>query len=150
MHWLGDLDLPLTPTFIGDFGRALAAIGSQDTSYAAVWHVPHPPPTTGRELAAEACRQAETRLRLFRHSAPTLRTVGHVWPLARDGAELVYQFEQPFVVDGRRAAAAFDLDATPIRLGIQATLNSLNAPSSRANPTAMHPSKPSERSSPSA
>ena len=101
VHWLGDPDLPLTPTFISESPAARwRRLGSQDTSGAAVWHVPHPPPTTGRHLAAEACRQTGTRLRLLRHGARPLRAVGRVWPLAPQGAELVYQFQQPFVVDG--------------------------------------------------
>ncbi len=125
VHWLGDPDLPLTPTYIDDFARTLVAVGAGDQSTGAIWHVPHPEPTTGRELAAEACRQSGTRLRLFRHGSIRLRALGRVVPLAGEAAELVYQFEQPFVVDGRRAAAAFDLTPTPYPTGVAATLASL-------------------------
>jgi nucleoside-diphosphate-sugar epimerase len=75
VHWVGNPDLPLTPTFIGDFGRALATVGVSDSSAGVVWHVPHPGVTTGRELAAEACRQAGARLRLFRHGSIAPRQV---------------------------------------------------------------------------
>jgi nucleoside-diphosphate-sugar epimerase len=122
VHWVGNPDLPLTPTFIGDFGRTLATVGVSDSSAAGVWHVPHPGVTTGRELAAEACRQAGARLRLFRHGSGHIRVLGRVWPLAGEAAELVYQFEQPFVVDGSRCAAAFDITPTPYEEGVRATL----------------------------
>jgi hypothetical protein len=51
--------------------------------------------------------------------------VGHVLPLAREGAEMVYQFEQPFVVDGSRAAGAFGITATPYDEGVRRTLAGL-------------------------
>ncbi len=127
VQWLGDPDLPLTPTFIDDFAATLAAVGTGDTSAAAVWHVPHPGVTTGRALAAEACRQAGTRLRLVRHGSRRVRALGHVVPLAREGAEMVYQFEQPFVVDGSRAARAFGLAATPYEEGVRRTLAASSA-----------------------
>jgi Nucleoside-diphosphate-sugar epimerases len=122
VQYLGDPDLPLTPTFIDDFAATLAAAGTADTSDAGVWHVPHPGATTGRALASEACRQAGTRLRLVRHGSARVRLLGHVLPPAREGAEMVYQFEQPFVVDGGRAARAFGTTPTPYEEGVRRTL----------------------------
>jgi nucleoside-diphosphate-sugar epimerase len=134
VHWFGDPDLPITPTFIDDFGRTLAVVGTQDEAQAAVWHVPHPGVTTGRRLAAEACRQSGTRLRLLRHGSGQLRAVGHLWPLARAGAALVYQFEQPFVVDGSRAAERFRLAGTPYQEGVAVTLEDADGGRSWARP----------------
>jgi hypothetical protein len=42
--------------------------------------------------------------------------LGVVWPLARHGGEMLYQFEQPFVVDGSKHTRAFGGEATPIPL----------------------------------
>jgi len=120
VHWFGDPDLPLTPTFIDDFGHTVAAVGAHDASVASVWHVPHPAPTTGCELAAKACRQSTTALRLLSHGPGQIRLVGWVWPVAPEGAELVYQFELP-LVDGSRAAATFGITPTSYRDGIAAT-----------------------------
>ena len=127
VHWPGDPDLPLTPTFVDDFARALAVVGREDPTDAGVWHVPHPGGTTGRALAAEACRQAGTRLRLWPHGTAQVRAAGLLVPLAREGAEMVYQFEQPFEVDGSRAARAFGLAATPYEDGVRRTLDALRA-----------------------
>ena len=134
VHWIGDPDLPLTPTFVDDFARTVAVLGMQDTSDAAVWHVPHPGRTTGRELAAEACRQAGTRLRLLRYGHRQVRAVGWFVPLVREGAELVYQFEQPFEVDGSRAERTFGLTATPYEDGVRRTLSALRAGGRRRRP----------------
>ena len=127
VQWIGDPDLPLTPTSIDDFAATLAAAGTTDTSDSGVWHVPHPAPTTGRALAAEACRQAGTRLRLMAHGSARVRALGLVLPVAREGAEMVYQFEQPFVVDGSRAERVLGLTPTPYPEGVRRTLASLRA-----------------------
>jgi nucleoside-diphosphate-sugar epimerase len=126
--WYGDADQPITPTFIDDFARTIAAVGTGDESAAAVWLVPHPEPTTGRRLVAEAARQAGTRPRLREVRSGLLRALGTLVPLAREATELVYQFEQPFVLDGRRTAAAFDLTPTPYADGIAACLAAIGTP----------------------
>ena len=51
-----------------------------------------------------------------------LRALGAVVPLARDGAALIYQFEQPFVVDGAATADAFGITPTPYADGVRAVL----------------------------
>jgi nucleoside-diphosphate-sugar epimerase len=122
VHWVGNPDLPLTPTFVGDFAATLAAAGRWDDADAAVWHVPHPPATTGRELAAEACAQAGTRLRLVAHGAGRLRALGRVSRVAAVAAGMAYQFEQPFVVHGCRAARLLEVRPTPYADGVAATL----------------------------
>ncbi|MGY1672423.1 NAD-dependent epimerase/dehydratase family protein [Geodermatophilus sp. SYSU D00710] len=127
VQWVGDPDLPLTPTHVDDFAATLAAAGTRDTSDAGVWHVPHPGVTTGRGLAAEACRQAGTALRLVAHPGGRLRLLGRVHPLAAEVAGMAYQFEQPFVVDGSRAERAFGLSPTPYPRGIHRTLAALRA-----------------------
>jgi nucleoside-diphosphate-sugar epimerase len=121
-HWLGNPDLPITPTLLDDFARTLVAAGTTDESKVAVWHVPHPDPTTGRALVDEASRQAGRRVRLMHHGAAQLRLAGLVVGVAREAADLVYQFEQPFVVDGTRAATAFGLLPTSYGDGVRATL----------------------------
>ncbi len=131
VHWIGDPDLPLTPTFVDDFARTVAVLGLRDTADAGVWHVPHPGRTTGRQLAAEACRQAGTRLRLLRHGHRQARAIGWFVPLVREGAELVYQFEQPFEVDGSRARSAFGLTPTRYEDGVRRTLAAFRAPGRR-------------------
>jgi nucleoside-diphosphate-sugar epimerase len=121
--WLGDPDLPITPTYIDDFARALITLGSTAQSEGEVWHVPTPPPTTGRQFVRLVFTQAGHRTRLVSVGTRTVRLLGLVSPLARQGAEILYQFEQPFVVDGRRFINRFgELPTTPYERGIGDTL----------------------------
>ena len=122
VRWFGNPDLPLTPTYIGDFASTLAAVGMHDKGQAATWHVPHPGTTTGRRLAAMACHLAGTELRLTAHGTRQVSLLGAVLPLAREAAELVYQYEQPFVVDGSRAASALEVSPTPYEDGVAAAM----------------------------
>ena len=123
-RWFGDPDLPITPTYVDDFARTVAAVGQHDSGTNRVWHVPHPGPTTGRNLVALAAGQAGGRARVITTSRWQLQALGTVLPLARDGAELIYQFEQPFIVDGSATTEAFGLTATPYAEGVRAVLAS--------------------------
>lgn len=56
-------------------------------------------------------------------SRPIVRLGGVFNPLIREFGEMLYQFEQPFIVDGSRFERAFALSATPYRDGIRETLD---------------------------
>jgi nucleoside-diphosphate-sugar epimerase len=121
--WLGDPNQPITPTYIDDFARAVVTLGSSAESEGRVWHVPTPHATTGRQFVREVFTQAGHRTRLVSIGTRTARVLGAVSPLVRQGAEIVYQFEQPFVVDGSRFTAQFgDLPVTPYRRAIGDTV----------------------------
>ncbi len=122
--WVGDPDRPITPTLVDDFARVLAVLGEQDgDDLGRVWHVPHPAPTTGREFVAETARQAGSPARVLPVGSRAARALGLVLPIAREGAEVVYQFEMPFVVDGSAFTGRFGGPApTPYAEGIARTL----------------------------
>lgn len=138
-QWFGNPDLPITPTSVDDFAATITAVGLQDDASAAVWHVPHPPASTGRAFVAEVARQAGTRGRLLPIGRAPLRVAGLVWPLAREAAELSYQFHQPFVVDGSATRRRFGLDPTPYRDGIARVLSDLQGRGQATAPAALPP-----------
>lgn len=106
-NWFGALDLPLTPMFIDDFARALIVLGERSDAHGSVWHVPHGDPLTGRDFVSLIGDAAGVRARVRAHGTRTAKVLGTVSPLARVGAEMIYQFEQSFVVDGSRFSKAF-------------------------------------------
>lgn len=124
VRWIGELDHPITPTHVGDFARVLATLGeAEDRDLGRVWHVPHPDPTTGRRFVRAVTDRADTRPPTLRIGSRLGRALGLVWPLAREGAELIYQFEMPFVVDGSAFAARFPgFRPTPFATGVADTL----------------------------
>lgn len=140
-RWFGRPDLPITPTYVDDFARTIAAAGRLDRSDATIWHVPHPGVVTGRELITLAADEAGCPGGPVRSiGARQLRALGAVIPLARAAAELVYQFEQPFVVDGSATAEAFGIAPTPYAQGVGDTMHSLGgARSERSDPRVLRP-----------
>lgn len=129
-RWLGNPDLPITPTFVADFARTVAIVGRRDVRQSAIWHAPHPAPLTGRrfvELAVTARSDRAGTCRSRRRDVAAVprglvRALGLVSPLAREAASLLYQFEQPFVVDGRATTAAFGISPTPYVESVAATV----------------------------
>jgi nucleoside-diphosphate-sugar epimerase len=122
-RWFGNLDLPITPTYIEDFGRGLVTLGEHPDVVGRAWHVPTEQPTTGRDFVRAVFDEAGTSGRVTAISARTARALGLVSPLAREGAAILYQFEQPFIVDSGNFARRFDVTPTPYRDGIRATLD---------------------------
>lgn len=111
--WIGDLDLPLTPLFIEDFARGLATLGEREEALGEVWHIPTAGTVTGRQFVRMVYEAAGARFRVRAVGSRTVRLLGLFLPLARQGAELVYQFEQPFVVDSAKFEQAFGASPTP-------------------------------------
>lgn len=121
--WSGELDQPLTPMFIDDFAHGLAELGERDEALGGVWHIPTPEPTTARRFVEMLAAQARRPVKVLRVGENPVRALGLVWPVAREGAEMLYQFRQPHVVDAGKYRAAFGPgQVTPYERGIELTL----------------------------
>jgi nucleoside-diphosphate-sugar epimerase len=121
--WVGDMDQPLAPMFINDFAHGLADLGEHDAALGRAWHLPTPPPGTARTFLEELSRQVGRPLRVARLGATAARVIGLAWPVAREGAEMLYQFRQPHSVDATAYLDAFGPGrVTSHREGIEATV----------------------------
>lgn len=116
--WFGDPDLPITPTYIDDFAATLATLATSPDTWGEVWHVPSGPPTTARRFA-----QQISDARLVAVPARLGRPLGLVSTVAKLGAEILYQFEQPFIVDAAKYIARFGGEATSHETGIAETVS---------------------------
>lgn len=147
-RFVGDPDQPLTPTFVEDFARALVVLGERDEALGGSWHVPAGEPVTGREFVRVVFDEAGSSPRFTAIGSGVAKTLGLFWPLAREGAEVVYQFEMPFVVDSSKYERAFGGSATPYREGIRHTLDWYRAadpiPKSPRIPIASHDTRPGQ------
>ncbi|AMT74186.1 NAD-dependent epimerase/dehydratase family protein [Mycobacteroides immunogenum] len=130
--WPGDPDLPVTATFIGDFGRALADLGQHPAVAGQVFHVPVAPAITGRRFIEKIGKIAGSSPKVGRLTPRLIRVLKVVAPIAREGAELLYQFQQPFLVDDSRFRALFGRAATDWNDGIRQTINWYRADPQRA------------------
>jgi len=109
----------------------MVTLGEHAEAFGRAWHVPTAPPTTGREFVRAIFDAAGTTQRVVPISSRTARVLGRVSPLAREGAEILYQFEQPFIVDSSDFTRSFNGSPTSYQDGIRATLDWYRARRSR-------------------
>jgi nucleoside-diphosphate-sugar epimerase len=123
-RWPGHPDLPVTAGYTPDVGAALVELALAPASATGrVWHTPVPPPITGREFVERVFRAAGHEPRVGRITPAMVAALRLVSPVAREGAELLYQFEQPFVVDDSAFRSVFSTRATDWDAGVAATLD---------------------------
>jgi len=124
---LGDPDRLHTYTYIGDFGEALVVLSGTESTWGRAWHVPSAPAVTTRSFAAQATDLAGVAVpgtgpRLRRLAPWQLRLVGLGVPAVREMPEMMYQFEQDWVVDYSAYAAAVGGRPTSMRTALAATV----------------------------
>ena len=120
---IGDVDQPHTFTFIRDYARGLATLGAREEALGGVWHVPSAETTTQRALLAMVWHEAGGGAARF-SAAPgwLVRALGLFSPIMRELAEMLYEWEQPYVVDHSKFERAFGAETTPHREAIRETV----------------------------
>jgi nucleoside-diphosphate-sugar epimerase len=119
---LGNPDLPHTVTFIDDFARALVILGSREEALGAVWHVPSAETVTMHKFVEMIQEQTGRPAKLSVTPSWMLAIGGLVNPDLRAVREVLYQSEEPWIVDHSKFERAFGAPATPHRDAIQMTL----------------------------
>ncbi|GAA4734010.1 NAD-dependent epimerase/dehydratase family protein [Nocardioides endophyticus] len=119
--WMpGDLDTPHTFTYNKDMAAALVALSDDQRAWGHAWHVPSPPAISLRDLAHRyAAAAGKPPVKLVRMPRFVMRTAGYVVPIAREMAEMDYQWYSPFRMDATRTANMFGLTATDIDTAIE-------------------------------
>ncbi len=120
---LKDLDAPHTFTFIDDFARGLVTLSEHEEALGKVWHIPSAPTITTRQFVTMVYDQAGTRPRFQVATRPLVALLALFNPMMREIKEMLYQFEQPFIVDHSRFEAQFGASPTPHAEAIRRTLD---------------------------
>ncbi|MBI5650145.1 MAG: NAD-dependent epimerase/dehydratase family protein [Chloroflexi bacterium] len=124
--WAGNLDAPHTLTFVNDFARGVAILGSRDDLLGQVWHIPAAAPLTARQFLQLAFEIAGKPAKIGCYSRTMMTLVGIFSPMVREATEMLYQFEKPFVMDTHKFARAVpEFTPTPHRDAIRLTLDSI-------------------------
>lgn len=130
--WPGRLDMPHTMMFIDDLARGLVTLGTRPEALGQVWHLPHAPAITGRAFVDLLFAEVGNPPRIGVLAPWIVRLGGLFNTQAREFAEMVYQFDAPFVVDSSKYTRAFGVTATPYRDGIRQTLRWIEQGEQRA------------------
>lgn len=120
---VGNIDLPHTYTFVNDFGRALVVLGERDEADGQAWHVPNDTPrVTQRQMVDLLAEAAGVEAKTSAMGKWMMMLGGLFIPEARESVEMMYQFEQPFIVDSSRFEQTFGMKASPLKEAIQQTV----------------------------
>jgi nucleoside-diphosphate-sugar epimerase len=108
-RWIGNLDVRHDLVFIEDAAAACIMLSETASAYGEVWHVPGAGPITGREFIDMAFRAAGNKPNIGLLGGRSLRVAGLMNSDAREMIELMYEFEEPLVLDGRKFSTEFPL-----------------------------------------
>jgi nucleoside-diphosphate-sugar epimerase len=125
--WLGSLDVPHTLTYLADFARGVVTLGTNARAWGEVWHIPSGPPVTGRTFISEVYEELGMPPKMRRLNRAMVALAGLFNRQIREAHEVLYQFEQPFVMDTSKFEQAFGASVTPLREGIRQTLSALRS-----------------------
>lgn len=122
---LGRVDMPHSWTAISDVASTLVAIGSDERAWGRPWHVPTAAPLTQTELVHLMCDLAGVEPVKVKTMPSLILMLGALaMPVVREIKDVLYQFEQPFVIDSAETTNTFGLTATPIRDTLAAAIES--------------------------
>lgn len=126
---LGNPDLPHTYTYIRDFARALVVLSERREAFGRAWHVPSAETVSTRafvEMVGEAVgdtQDGSTALKLRPAGKWVVSLLGLFNPTLREFKEMMYEFEEPYVVDHSQYKAVFGNGVTPHRQAIAETVS---------------------------
>lgn len=120
---LGAPDVPHSFTYVPDLAAAMIAAAHDPKVWNSVLHAPTGPAVTQRGMAEAMARAAGMPMPKV-GSLPgwLIRTAGLLNADARELAEMLYQFEAPFIMDSGRSEKLLGLGPTPLAEAAAATV----------------------------
>ena len=119
---MGDPDQPHTFSYIPDIAAGLMTLGIRDEADGKAWHLPNPDTVTPRRFIEMIGDVAGIGAAVSAMPLAMVNIVGWFNKNVREIKDVLYQFEQPFVVDSTKYGAAFGQHATPLGEAITATV----------------------------
>ena len=127
-----DVDLPHSFTYTGDMARTMVTLARDERAYGKAWHAPTAPAITIRELTERYCDLVGApQIKVRKLPRFVMRTAGLVVPMAREMAEMDYQFYAPFHLDSSLTERTFGLPPGDLETGIRETAENAAATAAR-------------------
>jgi len=119
---VGDVDTPHSYTYMPDIGRALVTLAQHEDAFGQVWHLPTPPAVSTRRMLELIYAAAGHPLKMQVAPKWLLRILGLFNPDAGEMVEMVYEFEQPFIIDDSKFVNRFGWGATELETVVHETV----------------------------
>lgn len=120
---LGKIDRLHTQTYVPDIGKGLVILGERDEALGQVWHLPSPKTVTTRQLLEMTYEAAGHPLNMQVAPKLLVKILGIFNSQMREVVEMLYEFEEDFVLDHSKFEQAFGNHATPLKQAIDATVD---------------------------
>ncbi|HEX2915149.1 MAG TPA: SDR family oxidoreductase [Chloroflexia bacterium] len=122
VYAIGKIDMLHTYSYVTDFGKGLVVLGEREESLGQAWHIPNAPTITTREMLNLFFKIAGFPPEIGSVPKLGLKALGLFSPMVREVEEMLYEFEEPFLVDHSKFEKAFGNIATPHETAIRETL----------------------------
>ncbi|MGA7194550.1 MAG: SDR family oxidoreductase [Anaerolineales bacterium] len=120
---IGNIDVPHTHTYLPDFGKALVILGERSEADGQAWHVPNDNPrVTQREMVKMIAAEMGMEPKMSTMGKTIMWIGGLFIPMAKESVEMMYEFDQPFIVDSSKFEKTFGMQATPMKEAIKETV----------------------------
>ena len=119
---LGDIDTPHTYTYIKDFAKALVTLSEHEEALGQAWHAPNAPTITTRQMVDLFARELGRPIKVRSAGKTLIAILGLFNPLMREIKEMMYEWEQPYVVDHSSYENAFGAEVTPHAVAVKETV----------------------------
>ncbi|MBN2433154.1 MAG: NAD-dependent epimerase/dehydratase family protein [Acidobacteria bacterium] len=119
---LGNLDVPHTLTYIDDVAAALITLGQTEEAWGEVWHAPNAEALTIRQFLDLVFEETERTAKVRAAPRFLITLMGLFNPMMRELKEMLYTWEEPYIVDHSKYAAAFGAEPTPHREAVRRTV----------------------------
>ena len=119
---VGNANLPHTYTYVPDIGKGLVILGERDEALGQAWHLPSAQTVTTRQFIEMIFAETGYPARIQAVPNLILKTLAFFNPTMREVAEMLYEFEEPFIVDHSRFERTFGNHATPLQEAIHTTV----------------------------
>ncbi|NMR28467.1 NAD-dependent epimerase/dehydratase family protein [Crystallibacter degradans] len=121
---MGNPDMPHSFTYVPDLAAAMIAAAHNPAAWNSVLHAPTGPAVTQRTMAAAFARAAGVAApKVGAIPGWVVRAAGLLSADARELAEMLYQFEEPFVMDSPSTQALLGLAPTPFAAAAEETVH---------------------------
>ena len=111
-----------TFSYLPDIGAGLATLGARDDADGRAWHLPNANTLPTRSFIEKVYEAARTTGRASAMPPTLVNLVALFNGNVRELKEVLFEFEEPFVVDSGAFESAFDQFATPLDTAIPTTV----------------------------
>ncbi len=122
INLLGRTDQPHTFSYIADFGKLLATLGTREEALGQIWFTPSPAPITQIDLVKVMEDVLGHKVKFMAAGKMMLSMLGLFMPTLRESVEMLYEWDKPFIMDSSKAEKAFGWQGTSLKDAMRATI----------------------------